>query len=99
MRFKGIHCKDLASIRSFEWLLLRRFSTVSLKGAVMTTEQFETWSLYIGIAVLISFMFFIIYDLGKKSNAGKFGNFILFIALGLGMVGFLIKLFLQYFME
>lgn len=69
------------------------------KGAVMTTEQFETWSLYIGIAVLISFMFFIIYDLGKKSNAGKFGNFILFIALGLGMVGFLIKLFLQYFME
>ena len=44
-------------------------------------------------------MFFIIYDLGKKSDAGKFGNFILFLALGLGMVGFLIKLFLQYFME
>ena len=65
----------------------------------MTTEQFETWSLYIGIAVLISFMFFIIYDLGKKSEAGKFGNFILFLALGLGMVGFLIKVFLQYFME
>jgi|TARA_B110000438_G_C15293485_1_gene427895 hypothetical protein len=65
----------------------------------MTTEQFETWSLYIGILVLISFMFFIIYDLGKQSNAGKFGNFILFLALGLGMVGFLIKLFLQYFME
>ena len=65
----------------------------------MTTEQFETWSLYIGILVLISFMFFIIYDLGKQSNAAKFGNFILFLALGLGMVGFLIKLFLQYFME
>ena len=44
-------------------------------------------------------MFFIIYDLGKQSNAAKFGNFILFLALGLGMVGFLIKLFLQYFME
>ena len=43
----------------------------------MTTEQFETWSLYIGVAVLISFMFFIIYDLGKKSGEGKFGNFIL----------------------
>jgi hypothetical protein len=65
----------------------------------MTTEQFETWSLYIGIGVLIVFMFFIIYDLGKKSNAGKFGNFILFLALGLGMAGFLIKLSLQYFME
>jgi hypothetical protein len=65
----------------------------------MTTEQFETWSLYIGVAVLISFMFFIIYDLGKKSGAGKFGNFILFLALGLGMVGFLLKIVLQYFLE
>jgi hypothetical protein len=65
----------------------------------MTTEQFEYWSLNIGVGVLIFFMFFIIYDLGKKSNAGKFGNFILFLALGLGMLGFLIKIFLQYFME
>ena len=65
----------------------------------MTTEQFETWSLYIGITILISFMFFIIYDLGKKSQAGKFGNFILFLALGLGMAGFLIKIILQYSLE
>jgi hypothetical protein len=65
----------------------------------MTTEQFETWSLYIGVGVLIFFMFFIIYDLGKKSDAGKFGSFILFLALGLGMVGFLVKVFLQYYME
>ncbi len=65
----------------------------------MTTEQFETWSLYIGITVLISFMFFIIYDLGKKSQAGKFGNLILFLALGLGMAGFLIKIILQYSLE
>lgn len=65
----------------------------------MTTEQFETWSLYIGVGVLIVFMFFIIYDLGQKSKAGKFGNFILFLALGLGMLGFLIKVVLQYYME
>lgn len=65
----------------------------------MTTEQFEAWSMYIGVGVLIFFMFFIIYDLGKKSGAGKFGNFILFLALGLGMVGFLIKVVLQFFME
>lgn len=65
----------------------------------MTTEQFEVWSMYIGVGVLIFFMFFIIYDLGKKSNAGKFGNFILFLALGLGMVGFLIKVVLQFYME
>ncbi len=57
----------------------------------MDAEQFEKWSLIIGISVLVGFMFFIIYDLGKKSKAGKFGMFILFFALGLGVVGFLIK--------
>ncbi len=57
----------------------------------MTIEQFEEWSLYIGIAVLIGFMVFIVWDLAKKSNAGKFGTFILFLALGLGLLGFLIK--------
>jgi|TARA_B110001454_G_scaffold52936_1_gene51774 hypothetical protein len=65
----------------------------------MTIEQFEYWSLNIGVGVLILFMFFIIYDLGKKSEAGKFGNFILFLALGLGMAGYLIKVFLQFYME
>ena len=65
----------------------------------MTIEQFEYWSLNIGVGVLILFMFFIIYDVGKKSEAGKFGNFILFLALGLGMAGYLIKVFLQFYME
>ncbi len=57
----------------------------------MTIEQFEDWSLYIGIAALIGFMVFIVWDLAKKSNAGKFGTFILFLALGMGLLGFLIK--------
>lgn len=64
----------------------------------MSIEQFETWSLYLGIGVLVSFMFFIVYDLGKRSNAGKFGMFILFFALGLGILGFLIKTVLIEFM-
>ncbi|MFY9178480.1 MAG: DUF2788 domain-containing protein [Venatoribacter sp.] len=64
----------------------------------MSAEQFETWSLYLGIGVLVSFMFFIVYDLGKRSNAGKFGMFILFFALGLGVLGFLIKTVLIEFM-
>lgn len=64
----------------------------------MDAEQFEYWSLLIGITVLVVFMFFIIYDLGKKSKAGKFGMFILFFALGLGVLGFLIKTVLVEFM-
>jgi hypothetical protein len=57
----------------------------------MTIEVFEEWSVIIGISALVSFMAFIVWDLAKKSNAGKFGTFILFFALGLGVLGFLIK--------
>lgn len=57
----------------------------------MTFEQFEELAFYLGIAALIGFMMFIIYDLGKRSNAGKLGMGVLFFALGLGMLGFVIK--------
>lgn len=57
----------------------------------MTEEQFGNWSLYICVAGLIGFMIFIVWDLAKKSQAGKFGTFILFLALGLGLLGFIIK--------
>lgn len=60
----------------------------------MSAQMFESISMVVGITLLISFMFFIIYDLGKKSGAGKFGMAILFIALGTGMLGFLIKIVL-----
>ncbi|WP_162961812.1 DUF2788 domain-containing protein, partial [Pseudomonas aeruginosa] len=40
---------------------------------------------------LILFMAFIVWDLAKKSKAGKFGTLILFFALGLGVLGFIIK--------
>ena len=65
----------------------------------MSIEEFESISMIVGLGGLISFMFFIIYDLGKKSNAGKFGMLILFMGLGLGMVGFLIKTVLVELME
>lgn len=57
----------------------------------MTIEQFESWSLILGIGGLIAFMLFIVWDLAKNSKAGRFGTFILFLALGLGLAGFLIK--------
>lgn len=60
-------------------------------GDVMSFEQFEEVGLLLGLAALMGFMMFIIYDLGKRSNAGKFGMAVLFFALGLGMVGFIIK--------
>ena len=65
----------------------------------MTVEQFEEWSLYIGLGGLILFMIFIVWNLGKESKAGKFGMFVLFLALGLGLLGFIIKLILVEMLE
>ncbi|HWV14255.1 MAG TPA: DUF2788 domain-containing protein [Cellvibrio sp.] len=62
-------------------------------------EQYESWAIYICVAALIGFMVFIVWDLAKKSNAGKFGTFILFFALGLGLLGFIIKTILVSMLE
>ena len=47
---------------------------------------------------LIIFMGFIIWDLGKKSQAGKMGTAVLFLVLGFGVVGFIFKNVLVEFM-
>jgi len=60
----------------------------------MTIEQFEEWSLIIGLGGLILLMVFIVWNLGRESRAGKFGMFVLFLALALGLIGFVIKLVL-----
>lgn len=57
----------------------------------MSIEEFESIALILGIGGLILFMCFIMWDLAKQSKAGRFGTFILFIALGVGLLGFIIK--------
>lgn len=57
----------------------------------MSEAQFAEWSLKIGLSVLIIFLGFIVWDLGKKSQAGRFGMFVLFLVLGLGVLGFIFK--------
>ncbi len=57
----------------------------------MSVEQFENYALTICVGGLILFMTFIMWDLAKKSKAGKFGGIILFAALGIGLLGFIIK--------
>ena len=49
----------------------------------METEQFEALMMYVLVGGLILFMFFIIWDLAKKSKAGRLGTAILFLGLGL----------------
>ena len=46
---------------------------------------------------LIAHMLYIIYKLGKESQAGKFGMFVLFGVLAFGMVGFGAKYVIKAF--
>lgn len=57
----------------------------------MSIEQFESWSLVIGVGGLIVWMLLIIWKMGQESKAGRYGYFVLFLALGLGFVGFIAK--------
>lgn len=54
-------------------------------------ESFEDWMMYGLVTGLILFMALIVWDLAKKSKAGRMGTMVLFFALGLGVLGFLIK--------
>jgi len=54
-------------------------------------QQFEAIAMPLMIFVLVAFMGYIVWDLAKKSKAGRYGTMILFMALGLGVIGFVIK--------
>ena len=62
-------------------------------------RTFEAWITPIMIGGLILFMCFIIWDLARKSKAGRFGTIMLFIVLGAGMLGFVIKTVITEMME
>ena len=57
----------------------------------MNVQQIEAIMTPTLIGALILFMGYIVYDLAKQSKAGRYGTFVLFGALGLGVLGFLIK--------
>jgi len=48
---------------------------------------------------LMCFMVFIIYNLGKKSKAGRFGMFVLFLGLAVGLLGFAMKFVIKLFLQ
>ena len=65
----------------------------------MDPAVFEEWMMIILVTVLIGCMGFIVWDLAKKSKAGKFGTLILFFVLGLGVLAFIIKSVVVGFLE
>ena len=64
-----------------------------------TEEQIATFGLTFGVGAFMLYMLFIIGNLAWQSKAGKFGTFVIFLGLGFGMLGFVAKYFLQWYLE
>ncbi len=64
----------------------------------ITEQQLSEFGLTYGLGFFISYMLFIVWKLARDSNAGKFGTFVLFFALGLGILGFAAKYLIKWLM-
>ena len=62
-------------------------------------EEIAWFGLTFGVSAFILYMLFIIGQLAWESKAGKFGTFVLFLALAFGMVGFIAKGLIQWIIE
>ncbi|MBX3602666.1 MAG: DUF2788 domain-containing protein [Rubrivivax sp.] len=56
-----------------------------------TEEQIAWFGLTFGVGAFMLYMMFIIWQLARESKAGRFGTFVLFLALGVGLIGFVAK--------
>ncbi len=65
----------------------------------MNEAVFSQLALLVFLTGLIVWMGFIVWDLAKKSQAGRFGTIALFIVLGAGVVGFIVKTVLVEIMQ
>jgi hypothetical protein len=63
-----------------------------------TEEQVAAFGLTVGVTAFMLYMVFIIIQLARESKAGKFGTFVLFLGLGVGLLGFAAKGLIKYFM-
>jgi hypothetical protein len=63
-----------------------------------TEAQIAQFGLTFGVGAFILYMLFIVLNLALESKAGKFGTFILFLVLSFGMLGFLAKNAIQWFL-
>lgn len=61
-----------------------------------TEQQISSFGLTFGIGAFMLYMLFIIGQLAWESKAGRFGTFVLFLGLGLGMTGFAAKYIIQW---
>jgi hypothetical protein len=65
----------------------------------MSEAVFSQLAMLVLLTGLIVWMGFIVWDLAKKSQAGRFGTIALFTILGAGVVGFIVKTVLVEIMK
>jgi len=60
-------------------------------------EQIAEFGLTFGVSAFMLYMVFIIVQLARESKAGRYGTFVLFLALGVGLIGFVAKGIIKFF--
>jgi len=63
-----------------------------------TEAQIAQFGLSVGVSAFIVYMLFIVFNLAREAKAGKFGAFVLFLVLGFGMLGFVAKQVIKWFL-
>ena len=63
---------------------------------LVSAETITTLGLYVLLPIFIGFLIFIMWDISKKSDAGRAGTFWIFVALGMGFFCFLSKLVIAF---
>ena len=64
-----------------------------------TEAQIAQFGMTFGVGAFILYMLFIIGQLAWESKAGRFGTFVIFLGLGVGFLGFLAKVVIQWWLE
>jgi hypothetical protein len=62
-------------------------------------EQVAWFGLTFGVTAFMLYMVFIIFQLARESKAGRMGTFVLFLALGFGLLGFAAKGLIKFFLS
>ncbi|MDI9245156.1 DUF2788 domain-containing protein [Marinobacter sp. CHS3-4] len=65
----------------------------------MSEALFSQLAMLVLLTGLIVWMGIIVWDLAKKSQAGRFGTIALFTVLGAGVIGFIVKTVLVEVMQ
>lgn len=64
-----------------------------------TEAEIAGFFLTYGVGAFMLYMLFIIGQLAWQSKAGRFGAFVIFLGLGVGMLGFVAKVIIQWVLE